>query len=63
MLGWIARAGVGAVLFGAAFSGLVQASEPKLPSATFAEVGSPTSIPYGWVDSAAAGPRNATSAS
>ena len=50
MLGWFARATVGAVLFGAAFSGLVQASEPKLPSASFAEVGAPTSIPYGWVD-------------
>jgi predicted transglutaminase-like cysteine proteinase len=50
MLGWFARATVGAALFGAAFSGLVQASEPTLPSATFGEVGAPTSIPYGWVD-------------
>jgi len=50
MFGWVARATVGAVLFGAAFGGLVQASEPKLPSASFAEVGAPTSIPYGWVD-------------
>ena len=50
MFGWVARATVGAALFGAAFGGLVQASEPKLPSSTFAEVGAPTSIPYGWVD-------------
>jgi predicted transglutaminase-like cysteine proteinase len=47
---WLARAIGGAVLFGVAFGGFVEASEPQLPSATFAAVGAPTSIPYGWVD-------------
>src|SRR5580704_17722330 len=39
-----------AALFGAVFANLSQASETGLPNASFAEVGAPTSIPYGWVD-------------
>lgn len=50
MFGWVARAVSGAVLFGAVYGGFVEASELKLPNATYAAVGGETSIPYGWVD-------------
>jgi len=50
MFGWFARALCGSVLFGTMFGGLVEASEPKLPSASYAAVGGETSVPYGWVD-------------
>jgi predicted transglutaminase-like cysteine proteinase len=50
MFGWVARAVCGAVLFGAAYGGFVEASELKLPNASYAAVGGETSIPYGWVD-------------
>jgi predicted transglutaminase-like cysteine proteinase len=43
-------AAVAAVLFGAAFAGLSQASETTLPKASYAAVGQSTSVPYGWVD-------------
>jgi predicted transglutaminase-like cysteine proteinase len=49
MFGWVARAVCGAVLFGAII-GATQASEPKLPAASYAAVGGATSVPYGWVD-------------
>jgi predicted transglutaminase-like cysteine proteinase len=39
-----------AALFGAVFANLSQASETGLPNASFAAVGAPTSVPYGWVD-------------
>src|SRR6201997_4975931 len=50
MFGWVSRAVCGAVLFGFAYSGLVEAPEPKLPTASYAAVGGATSVPYGWVD-------------
>jgi predicted transglutaminase-like cysteine proteinase len=50
MFRWVARAVSGAVLFGIAYGGFVEASEPKLPSASYAMVGAATSVPYGWVD-------------
>ena len=50
MFGWVARSACGAALFGVAFGGFVEASEPKLPSASYAAIGGETSIPYGWVD-------------
>jgi len=37
-------------LFGAAFAGFGQASETGVPHASYAAVGAPTSVPYGWVD-------------
>ncbi len=39
-----------AALFGAAFAGFSQASEPNAPKSSYAAVGGPTSVPYGWVD-------------
>jgi predicted transglutaminase-like cysteine proteinase len=50
MFGWFARAVSGAVLFGIAYGGLVQASETKLPVASYAAVGGQTSVPFGWID-------------
>ena len=50
MFGWVARSVCGAALFGVAYGGLVEASEPKLPNASYAAVGPATSVPYGWVD-------------
>jgi len=41
---------VAAAAFGLIFATLGWASEPQLPSASFAAVGVSTSIPYGWVD-------------
>ena len=49
MFGWVVRAACGAVLFGI-IVGATQASEPKLPVASYAAVGGATSVPYGWVD-------------
>jgi predicted transglutaminase-like cysteine proteinase len=46
----IASAFAAAVLFGVAFANLGVASEPELPQASYAAVGQPTSVPYGWVD-------------
>jgi predicted transglutaminase-like cysteine proteinase len=43
-------AAVAAALFGAAFASFSQASEQTLPKASYAGVGGPTSVPYGWVD-------------
>ena len=45
----IAIAAVAAALFGVAFATLVEASE-TVPNASYATVGSSTSVPYGWVD-------------
>ena len=45
---WVAA--VAAALFGVAFAGFSEASETGLPHASYAAVGSPTSVPYGWVD-------------
>ncbi len=39
MFGWVARAVGAAGLFGLAYGGFVEASEPKLPSASYAAVG------------------------
>ncbi|HXT07485.1 MAG TPA: transglutaminase-like cysteine peptidase [Roseiarcus sp.] len=39
-----------ATLFGAAFASFGEASETSLPRASYAAVGGPTSVPYGWVD-------------
>ena len=50
MFGWVARGLSGAVLFGVAYGGFVEASESKLPRASYAAVGGETSVPYGWVD-------------
>jgi predicted transglutaminase-like cysteine proteinase len=41
---------VAVALVGAAFANLGQASETTLPKASYAAVGSSTSVPYGWVD-------------
>ena len=45
-----ALAAVAAALFGAAWASLSEASETALPKASYAAVGGPTSVPYGWVD-------------
>jgi predicted transglutaminase-like cysteine proteinase len=50
MLKRIAFAAAAAALFGFAFANMVEASEPTLPTASFAAVGQQTSVPYGWVD-------------
>jgi predicted transglutaminase-like cysteine proteinase len=50
MLKRLAFAAAAAALFGVAFANLVEASEPAIPSASFAPVGRPTSVPIGWVD-------------
>jgi predicted transglutaminase-like cysteine proteinase len=50
MLRWVARGLSGAVLCAVVYGGFVEASEPKLPNASFAAVGASTSVPYGWVD-------------
>jgi predicted transglutaminase-like cysteine proteinase len=39
-----------AALFGIGFANLVEASENGPPAASYAPVGHPTSVPYGWVD-------------
>jgi predicted transglutaminase-like cysteine proteinase len=41
---------IAAALFGAAWASLSEASESALPRASYAAVGGPTSVPYGWVD-------------
>jgi len=41
---------IAASLFGAAFASFGEASETSLPQASYAAVGGPTSVPYGWVD-------------
>jgi len=46
----IAFAAAAATLFGFAFANMVEASEPSVPTASFAAVGQATSVPYGWVD-------------
>jgi len=46
----IATAFAAAILFGAIFANMVEASEPAPPLATYAALGSSTSVPYGWVD-------------
>jgi len=50
MLRWVARGLSGAVLCAVVYGGFVEASEPKLPNASFAAAGASTSVPYGWVD-------------
>jgi predicted transglutaminase-like cysteine proteinase len=46
----VLAAAIAASIFGAAFAGFGQASETSLPKASYAAVGGPTSVPYGWVD-------------
>jgi predicted transglutaminase-like cysteine proteinase len=41
---------IAATAFGFAFATFGRASEPLVPMASFAAVGDPTSVPYGWVD-------------
>ena len=50
MMGWVARSVAAAGLFGLAYGGFVEASEPQVPHASYAAVGGATSIPYGWID-------------
>ena len=46
----VAIAAIAASIFGAAFATFGEASETALPKASYAAVGGPTSVPYGWVD-------------
>jgi predicted transglutaminase-like cysteine proteinase len=50
MFKFVAAAAIAVSLLGATFANLSQASEPTLPKASYAAVGGPTSIPYGWMD-------------
>jgi predicted transglutaminase-like cysteine proteinase len=60
MLKRIAFAATAAALFGVVYANLVEASEPSIPSASFAGVGPETSVPIGWVDFCGRRPRECT---
>jgi predicted transglutaminase-like cysteine proteinase len=56
----IGSAFVAALIFGVAFANFGEASEPALPVASYASVGAPTSVPYGWVDFCSRRPEECT---